>query len=292
MTLNKVLAFDIGGTKISFALVDAKGKIIGEVHKHTTPNSSDAIFTLLKSTVHQYENEIDAVAVSTAGVVDKGYKRIAGSVGNLPDGYVDTDFQALSSKPVLVVNDANAAMWAEYKLGSAQGAENVVLLTLGTGVGVGVIVDGKLLVGKSGAAGEVHFPIRGDKKRRCGCGRYDCLEIYMSGKALNLDAKEFYQDDNATSYDVIKGLKENNPKAIEAFEYWQNMVKLGVVMFADIFDPDIILLGGSMAHFIDYAKVNHEANAEIVTAPFSLKEAAFENDAGLIGAALLANDFF
>ena len=284
--IGKVLAFDIGGTKIAYAIVDAEGNICGEVQKYATPSENDALYRLLKSTVQKYETEADAVAISTAGTVDKENKRVTAPVGNLPAGYETTDFQSLSHKKVYVENDANAAVWAEYKVGNAQGKENIVMLTLGTGVGVGVIVDGRLLTGKNGAAGEVHFPIRQDKKRRCGSGRYDCLEIYMSGKALNLDAKEFYKDERATSYDVIADLKENKSPAVEAFAHWQNMVKNGVVIFADIFDPYIVLLGGSMAHFVDYKKVEQEANAEIVTTPFELKEAAFENNAGIIGAAL------
>lgn len=284
--IKKVLAFDIGGTKIAYALVDSKGKICGDVVRHATPATNEAVYAFLKKNIQQFENDVDAVAISTAGTVDKDNKRICGSVGNMPAGYDKTDFQSLSSKPIYVENDANAAVWAEYKLGNAKGLDNVVLLTLGTGVGVGIIVDGRLLRGKSGAGGEVHFPIRQDNHRRCSCGNYDCLEIYMSGRALNLDAKEFFKNDDATSYDVIKGLKENKSPAVEAFNHWQNMVEDGVVIFANIFDPDIILLGGSMAHFINYKKVNEEANAKIVTAPFVLKEAAFENDAGLIGAAL------
>ena len=165
--------------------------------------------------------------------------------------------------------------------------DNVVLLTLGTGVGVGIIVNGKLLKGKSGAAGETHFPVRQDRHRRCGCGNYDCLEIYMSGTALNLDAKEFYKDDNATSYDIISGLKENNPKAVHVFERWQGMVESGVRIFASIFDPDIILLGGSMAHFINYQMMEKNVNGSIVVSPIKLREAEFENNAGIIGGALL-----
>ena len=227
------------------------------------------------------------MAVSTAGTVDRTNSRITGSVGNMPEGYMDTDFKALSAKPVVVENDANSAVWAEHVLGNAKGHDNVILLTLGTGVGVGIIADGRLLVGKSGAAGEVHFPVRYDNNRLCGCGRYDCLEIYMSGKALSLEAKAAYKDDNATSHTVIEGLKQNALPAVTAFHNWQEMVKNGIVIFADIFDPEVILLGGSMAHFIDYKRLNDEANRMIVTTPFKLKEASFENDAGLIGAALL-----
>ena len=287
MKINKVLAFDIGGTKIAYATVDRNGKILNEVIRHPTPAAPGAAAKLLKTIIAQFEDQIDAVAVSTAGTVDRTNSRITGSVGNMPEGYMDTDFKALSAKPVVVENDANPAVWAEHVLGNAKGHDNVILLTLGTGVGVGIIADGRLLVGKSGAAGEVHFPVRYDNNRLCGCGRYDCLEIYMSGKALSLEAKAAYKDDNATSHTVIEGLKQNALPAVTAFHNWQEMVKNGIVIFADIFDPEVILLGGSMAHFIDYKRLNDEANRMIVTTPFELKEASFENDAGLIGAALL-----
>ena len=267
--------------------VDRNGKILNEVIRHPTPAAPGAAAKLLKTIIAQFEDQIDAVAVSTAGTVDRTNSRITGSVGNMPEGYMDTDFKALSAKPVVVENDANSAVWAEHVLGNAKGHDNVILLTLGTGVGVGIIADGRLLVGKSGAAGEVHFPVRYDNNRLCGCGRYDCLEIYMSGKALSLEAKAAYKDDNATSHTVIEGLKQNALPAVTAFHNWQEMVKNGIVIFADIFDPEVILLGGSMAHFIDYKRLNDEANRMIVTTPFELKEASFENDAGLIGAALL-----
>ena len=288
--INKILAFDIGGTKIAYAVVDRNGKILSDIIRHPTPAARGAAEKYLKTVVAQFENEVDAVAVSTAGTVDKTNSKITGSVGNMPEGYIDTDFKSLSSKPVIVENDANSAAWAEHILGNAKGCQNAILLTLGTGVGVGIIADGRLLTGKSGAAGEVHFPVRYDNNRLCGCGRYDCLEIYMSGKALSMEAREVYKDDKVNSHTVIEGVKKNDVKAVTAFHNWQEMVKNGVVLFADIFDPEVILLGGSMAHFIDYKRLNEEANQMIVTTPFELKEAAFENDAGLIGAALLCVD--
>lgn len=237
MKINKVLAFDIGGTKIAYATVDRNGKILNEVIRHPTPAAPGAAAKLLKTIIAQFEDQIDAVAVSTAGTVDRTNSRITGSVGNMPEGYMDTDFKALSAKPVVVENDANSAVWAEHVLGNAKGHDNVILLTLGTGVGVGIIADGRLLVGKSGAAGEVHFPVRYDNNRLCGCGRYDCLEIYMSGKALSLEAKAAYKDDNATSHTVIEGLKQNALPAVTAFHNWQEMVKNGIVILPTFLIP-------------------------------------------------------
>lgn len=286
----KILSFDIGGTKIAYALADENGNLLSEVIKEATPREAERVKALLKRIIAEHEPEIDAVAVSTAGTVDKLNRRICGSVGNMPKGYEKIVFAELSAKPVFVENDANCAVWAEYKAGVAKGTENVILLTLGTGVGVGIVLGGRLLKGKSGSAGEVHFKVNDGNKRRCGCGNYDCLEIYMSGKALNLDAKEAYRDESATSYDVIEGLKQGDERAVTAFSNWQNHVEDGVILFADIFDPEMIVLGGSMAGFINYEKVEKEANERIVTAPFVLREAHFKNDAGIVGAALLCAD--
>ena len=125
----------------------------------------------------------------------------------MPKGYMNTDFVSLSSKPVYVENDANAAMWAEYRLGAAKGTQNSMLVAIGTGVGLAFIVNGQLLKGKSGAGGEAHFSVNREKKRKCGCGLWDCYEIYASGTALGLDAKEVYGRDDVSSHEVIKGLK-------------------------------------------------------------------------------------
>ena len=288
MNINKILSFDIGGTKIAYAILDRNGNFLSDVIQHQTPAAPGAVDKILKSVVKRYDNQIDVVAVSTAGTVDTTNSFVTGSVGNMPKGYDQIKFTELSQKPVVVENDANSAVWAEYVLGNAKGCNNAILLTLGTGVGVGIIANSQLLTGKKGAAGEVHFPIRYDNHRLCGCGRYDCLEIYMSGQALGLEAKEVYKNDNVTSHTVIEGLKKNDLSAVTAFHNWQEMVKNGVVLFADIFDPEVILLGGSMAHFIDYKRLNDEANKLVVAPPFLLKEAAFKNNAGLIGAALLA----
>ena len=152
MKTNNILAFDIGGTKIAYAVVDAKGALVSEIIRHPTPAAPGAVEKLLKTVAARFAGEVDAVAVSTAGTVDRKNARVTGSVGNMPAGYADIDFKTISDKPVVVENDANSAVWAEYVLGNAKGCDNAVLLTLGTGVGVGIIADGRLLTGKSGAA--------------------------------------------------------------------------------------------------------------------------------------------
>ncbi len=286
--MEKVLAFDIGGTKIAYALIDKNGNFVSDITKVATPDTSEKIYDLLKKTISEHEADIVGTAIATAGAIDKEGKKITSHVGNLPKGYNGLNFISLSSKPVLLENDANSASWAEFALGSAKGYQNAITLTIGTGVGSGIIVEGKLLKGKSGAAGEMHFPIDSCKKRKCTCGIEDCFEIYASGTALNLYAKE-YMGENATSYDVIEQ-KNTNSKAKEAFDEWQSKLLQGLIMLGNIFDPEIIVLSGSLSRFIDYEDLNKRANEQILTQPFILKEAKFENNAGMIGVAMLFFD--
>ena len=286
--MEKVLAFDIGGTKIAYALIDKNGNFVTEVTKQATPDSSEKIYDLLKKTISEYEKDIIGTAIATAGAINKEGKKITSHVGNLPEGYNKLDFMSLSNKPVLLENDANSAGWAEFAIGSAKGCQNVITLTIGTGVGSGIIVEGKLLKGKSGSAGEMHFPIDSCKKRKCTCGIDDCFEIYASGTALNLYAKE-YMSENATGYDIIEQ-KSTNPKARKAFDEWQGKLLQGLIMLGNIFDPEMIVLSGSLSKFIEYERLNKQANEQILTQPFVLREAKFENNAGMIGVAMLYFD--
>ncbi len=284
--MKKVLAFDIGGTKIAYAIIDEQGNFTNEVIKVTTPKTAAGIYELLKTVIKGSEDEVDGVAIATAGAVNNENTRIISRVGNLPEGYGDTDFMSLTAKPILLENDANSAGWAEFKIGAAKGSRNAVVLTLGTGVGSGIIVDGKLLKGKSGAAGEMHVRFGCGHERKCTCGLWDCLETYVSGNALTTDAKIYIAPD-ATSYDVIRGLKENNPKARAAFDHWQSCLENALVMVGNLFDPEVVVLSGSMAQFVEYEKIGKQANGDILTPPFELKQAKFENNAGMLGAALL-----
>lgn len=284
----RILAFDIGGTKIAYNLIDEKGKLLAESKKVSTPHNTAEIFEVLQKIVKEYESEIDAVAIATAGEVSCENDRIIASVGNMPEGYMNTEFFKLSSKPVYVENDANAAMWAEFRQGAAKGTREAMLVAIGTGVGISFVVNGQLLKGKSGAAGEAHFKVNRGNKRKCGCGSYDCYEIYASGTALGIDAKEAYGDESVTSHDVIRGIKEGNPLAVEVFEEWERDVVNGIIGLVNIFDPEIVVLFGSLTEFMDYPKLQDLVNRDIVTMPVKLKRAYFENNAAMIGAALIA----
>ena len=197
-------------------------------------------------------------------------------------------FTQLSEKPVFVENDANCAAWAEYKIGASKNCSNSIMITLGTGVGGGIIVNDKLLKGQNGAAGEMHFKMYCDKRRKCSCGAWDCFEIYASGTGLRLSAVEMLNIPDVTTYDIIDGVKNNDKKMIEVFNRWQEDIEMGLVGLANIFDPECIVLSGSMAEFTEVEKIEKQVNSEIVTTPVKIKKATAGNYSGMIGAALLA----
>lgn len=288
--MNKALGIDIGGTKISYALIKDNGEILSDIEKISTPKTKEEIFETLKNIILKFENDIDFTGIATAGAVNCENTRVISSTANLPEGYKDIDFSTLSSKKVYLENDANCAAWAEYKTGAAKNCHHNITLTLGTGVGGGIIIDGKLLKGKNGAAGEMHFVMSRKKERDCTCGNYDCFEAYASGRGLRLTGIEITKKDNITTYDIINGVENKDKDAILALEIWQNDITLGIIGLANIFDPDCVVLSGSMAQFVNIKNIEKEVNEKIVTTPTKIYKAKAGNYAGMIGAVLLGFD--
>ena len=285
--MKKALAFDIGGTKIYYTVISETGEVIGEIKKNSTPKTLDGIKEILKAGISE-NPDVDVIALATAGTVNNENTGVNGSTGNLPEGYHTIDFQSLSDKKVYLENDANAAAWAEHIIGSSKDCPNSVMLTLGTGVGGGIILNGKLYKGKSGGAGEMHFKMYPDKRRKCTCGAYDCFEAYASGTGLKITAEEISGNKEITTYDVIDGWKRGCPEMTKIFNTWQNHIIQGIIGLANIFDPDCFVLSGSMAEFVDVQKIENEVNDEIVTAPTVVRKGSAGNYSGMIGAGLLA----
>src|SRR5574344_90237 len=243
--MKKALAIDIGGTKISNCIVNETGEIVSEVEKRSTPKLFSEIKNLLTEIVKKYENDVDIIAIATCGAVNNENTGIVGSTGNIAKEYPTLKFNELSKKPVFVENDANSAAWAEHIIGASRGYAHSVMLTLGTGVGGGIIVDNKILKGKNGAAGEMHFKMRTDRHRSCTCGAYDCFETYAAGNGLKDTAREMLKDNTLSSYDVIDGVKKGDERFIEVFNQWQKDIKDGIIGLSNIFDPDCVVLSGS-----------------------------------------------
>jgi len=284
----KALAIDVGGTKIYSAIIDKNGNITSEIEKHSTPKVLNEIKSLFKEIIKKHEEEVDVIAFATAGAVNNENTKVISSTGNLVEGYRTIEFDKLSNKKVFVENDANAAAWAEHIIGASKGMPNSVMLTLGTGVGGGIILNNKLFKGKSGAAGEMHFKMYPDKRRKCTCGSWDCFEAYASGTGLKKTAEDISKNPKITTYDVIGGLELKDELMTKIFNKWQDDILAGIIGLANLFDPDCVVLSGSMAEFVDTQYLETETNSQIVTQPIKVLKATAGNYSGMIGAALLA----
>ena len=308
--MGKIVGIDIGGTKISGAIIE-NGTIIGDIIKEKTPFCTQKILENVFGIIDKLiqTSSIDAIAIATAGAVNNENSKVIGSTGNLPKDYSSTEFKKIFeekyNRPFLIENDANAAAFAEYKIGAAKGSKNSITVTLGTGVGGGIIVDGKLLKGKNGAAGEIgHIVLGIEENRPCTCGIYNCFEAYASGTGFKKTIQELsrvlpeFQTsilsstpyDDLSTYDVIKGYKEGDFFCTKAYETWEKHLVIGLISLANIFDPENIVISGGLAGEVNYTKVEKEVNEKIVTTPIKLLQAKAGNYAGMIGAALLLEE--
>ncbi len=300
--MKKILAIDAGGTKITCAVINENGNFLTEIEKYQTPKKIDELISLFKTIISKHENNIDMTAFATAGAVNITNTKVDSSTPNMPSGYNELDFSQLSNKPVFVENDANAAAWAEYKIGAAQGEDNTITITLGTGVGGGFIVNGRLLRGKSGRAGEVGSMKINGQKRICTCNRFDCWESYASGSGLKKTSEQIAKTDNIfkssifntkkfediTTYDIIDGLNQNDEYSKKVFDIWKQDLIVGLINITNIFDPESIIISGGMGKFINTDEIQNAINSEIVVSPVKIKLAKAGNYSGMIGAALLA----
>lgn len=306
----KALGIDIGGTKILYGVISENGEILSEVKRISTPKTSIEIYEELKRIINEYADEIDVIGISTAGAVNLENTKVVSSTPNLPEGYKSIDFSSLSSKKVYVENDANCACAAEYKIGAGHGFHTVLTVTLGTGIGGGLISDGRLFRGSKGNALEIgSMKIPAFDVFECTCGRESCFEAYASGTGLKNWAqyaaqfsKEFasktfdlknsiYKDKNPrefTTYDITDGVEKNDAFSIAVFEVWLECLETGLVSLTDIFNPDCIVISGGMCKFVDTQKLEQAVNCESVVSDTAVRPAKTGNHAGMIGAGVLA----
>ncbi len=304
--MRKILAIDVGGTKLIYAVINEKGGFLTEVKKAATPKNIHELKDLFEKIISEYENDIDMTAFATAGAVNIDNTMVESSTPNMPYGYNSLDFASLSKKPVYVENDANAAAWAEYKTGAAIGENNNITITIGTGVGGGFIIDGKLLRGKSGRGGEVGSMKINGRGRICTCHRKDCWESYASGTGLKKTAEEIAASDEIfnksifknkkpqeiTTYDIIEGVNKGDEYSKKVFDIWQHDLIVGLINITNIFDTESIIISGGLGKFINTGEIENAVNSEIVVSPVRVKLASAGNYSGMIGAALLACEKF
>ncbi|MFI9718691.1 ROK family glucokinase [Streptomyces sp. NPDC052396] len=259
------IGVDIGGTKIAAGVVDEEGSILATC-KVPTPDTPEGVIDAIADAVRTVSEgfEVEAVGIGAAGYVDD--KRA--TVLFAPN--INWRHEALKDKveqrvglPVVVENDANAAAWGEYRFGAGQGHDDVICITLGTGLGGGIIIGNKLRRGRFGVAAEFgHIRVVPDGLL-CGCGSQGCWEQYASGRALVRYAKQRAQatPENAG---VLLGLgdgtpegiegkhisdaaRQGDPVAIDSFRELARWAGAGLADLASLFDPSAFIIGGGVS---------------------------------------------
>ena len=310
------VGIDLGGTFIKGGIVDDLGNII---YADKTPTESEngadrvamnisALVKTLLQKVGLNKDDVEGIGMGVPGMIDSKAGNVIYS-NNLrwKDFRIGEKVSQLTGLQVKIANDANVATLGEAKFGAAKGFENVVLLTLGTGVGGGIVAEGKLLEGNKSAGAELGHAVIVANGEQCTCGRKGCLEAYASATALIRDTKramEAHKDSKMWeigSLEKVTGkvafdYKDSDPYAREVVENYIAHLAFGITNFANIFRPQVILLGGGVCAQGDalvkplQALLNRDIFAGELGPQVEIKIAELENSAGLLGAAALLMD--
>jgi glucokinase len=290
-SITKRCGLDIGGTQIKSVILDEAFGIIDEMevpsNAYLGPDAvKDSILKVLDILLGRGHSPI-SIGIGCAGSVDSKQ----GIVRNSPNfaHWKSVDLKGwLEQKthiPVKVDNDANCATLAEWKLGKGKGASHLVLLTLGTGIGGGLVLDNRLYRGATGTGGELgHFSIQ-TNGIQCACGNRGCFERYCSASALKMKLP------NYTAKEIFELAESNNECKQLVLEFLHHL-KVGLTSLANIFDPDILLLGGAISKglspYLGEIRTWVKENAfPAIGAHLQIELTQFENNSGALGAALL-----
>ncbi len=308
------IGVDLGGTNIAAGLVDIEGKrIIRKMSMKTrAPRPCTEISRDIAAMCEQLcrdekfpMGKIDWIGVATPGIVKNGVVISAVNLGWSKEPFGEY-IASYTSRPTFVANDANAAAYAEALWGVGEDAESVVAITLGTGVGGGMVIDGRIWEGTNGFAAEIGHMIIDAGGRRCGCGRRGCLEAYCSASALVAESQRMMQLYPDTKlWQVVDGdpTRANGKTPFDAkrlgddageiiVDSFIDYLAVGVANVINIFQPDVVCIGGGVSwegdSFINPLKKKLGYAAFGTDSKRTRVELAkFRNDAGIIGAALL-----
>ena len=296
-----ILCIDVGGTAVKLGLLDSEGNIRCRDER---PVNGDGYRTpILTSALRAAEaflaacpsegEPLEGVAVSATGQVDDQRGIVIGTNGSIP-GYEGTDFKEAFEKayhvPTHVLNDANAAVLGETFFGAGRGYRDVVMVTLGTGVGGGVVSGGLLIRGHRGIAGELgHFSIDWEGVP-CSCGNRGCFERYASTTALMAMAREALgADAPKDGRDFFRRVEQGENTLQQILRAWLDCVAVGIIGLSHIFNPEIVLIGGGVSRQEKLLiqplreRVKHGLMPRFAEG-FRLEAARLGNDAGMMGA--------
>lgn len=294
--MTHVLGIDIGGTKIRMGVVSTDGHVQAE---WTIPTEIP-LYPYLERHVKEAlatHPQIAAIGIGTRGMVEPGTGKIVFEMQL--EGWEGTPvkewLETATGLPVQVNNDANVAALAEAVLGSGQGYKNVVAVTVGTGLGGGLVFDGEIFDGKHGGGGEIgHFTLY-PKGHACGCGRLGCSEQYVSGSALHRLIREHEvlneQGEFVSPRELFPMAAEGHEKAQAVRARFVEDLGLTISSLQAILDMDVVVVGGGV---IDSADAWWDefiaATTPLLLKPLTIKRAQFGNEAGMLGAAMLVRN--
>ena len=292
----RVIGVDVGGTKTLFALVAPDGTIEARVERPTITSSQDALLEELDGGVEELRSAHPEVAAIGFGIPSRIDQRLGRAIASVNIPLADLDFRERMAErhglPVAIDNDGNAAAIAEWKIGAARGFSYVVMLTLGTGVGGGLILDGRPYRGATGSGAELgHMVIQVDGPE-CACGGRGHLEAVASGRAAGRVAQELYGK-GATGEELVRRAEEGEPEAVAAMTQIGRGLGAAIATFVNIFEPEIIVIGGGFGMSNDLLR---EPALEVILRDglppgrdaLKIVEAELGRDAGVIGAAMIA----
>lgn len=300
---------DIGGTTVKMGFFSAEGEVLEkwEIPTRTENGGENILPDVAKAVLSKMEEkgiqkeEVAGIGVGAPGPIDAdGVVHVAVNLGWGTFSIVET-LQKLTDLPVKAGNDANVAALGEMWRGGGQGYSNLVAVTLGTGVGGGIIVNGKMLTGAVGAGGEIgHIHVQDDEPEACGCGNHGCLEQYASATGITrlanrklaaVDTDSVLRKGAVNAKTVFDAVKAGDPLAMEIAEEFGACLGKALAGIAGVVNPEIFVIGGGVSKagevVLDYIKKYYipnvfHANRDVV---FAL--ATLGNDAGIFGAAKL-----
>lgn len=304
---------DIGGTTVKLGIFNLEGSIISKWEiptrkddegKYILPDiakSLDKSFTELKIN----KNDVAGLGVGVPGPVKEDGTVV--KCVNLGWGIfnVENELNKLINLPVKAANDANIAALGEMWQGGGKGHSNVIMVTLGTGVGGGVIVNGKIIDGTNGAAGEIgHIKVVDNEEVTCGCGKKGCLEQYASATGIVNSAKKYLaiNDEESilrslaeiTAKDIFDAAKDNDKVALALVDDFGKKLGTSLSIISCVCDPEVFVIGGGVSKagdiLVNAVKKHYEINAFHASRGTEFKLATLGNDAGIYGGARLVQD--
>jgi len=312
--MSLTIGIDVGGTKILGGIVDADGKILAKARQDTPASGGVALLTAIAAVANELaaKEKIEAVGLSIAGFVssDRSTMLATPNIAGLNGVQLKHPLEDAIKLPVRVENDANAAAWGETVFGAGRGCDHLMLLTIGTGIGGGIVTDGKLYRGAYGVAAEFGHMRMVPNGLRCGCGSDGCFEKYASGTALLRVAKELAQAD-VVGAERLLALGDGTPNGIQgehiteaalagdevalrAFAEIGEWLGTGIAMLSVILDPERVIIGGGVIESAELL-LAPTRNALMRHLPYvdrrpaaTIVPAELGNDAGLVGVADLA----